>query len=115
MAFSYVRRKDQPNIYLMAGYCDFSGQFDDAVYEQIEEPLPENAVDEQHVSPLTTLEEQTALLSAAERADLAVSAMAIKNLLEKDPADTEAVIILIEALPDTPFANLKQAVLATLV
>lgn len=39
--FNYVRLKSDHNKIVMMGYCDFTNQFDDILYEQINEPLPE--------------------------------------------------------------------------
>lgn len=37
MKKNFVIRKDDPTVYKMAGFSDFTGQFDEAVYEQVTE------------------------------------------------------------------------------
>lgn len=112
--FNYVRRKDSPLICLMAGYSKFDGQFDETIYEQVEEPLPENTEFEKNTSSLETLSKQVATLKAIDRAYISNTEASIAYLLGKHPADKDAVRLLLEELPDEPFLKLKQTVLGTL-
>ncbi len=43
MPFQYVRRKNNPKEYIMAGYTDFSDQFDMDLYEVVQGELPKDA------------------------------------------------------------------------
>lgn len=106
LPFRYVRRKDAPLTIKMAGFCDFTGQFDTSQYEMIQAPLPEGAQIEatQSLSQVLTgaLKQATvgnraafyahfAAIEAALRADDVAAARAILQGLSALPVGVEAV------------------------
>lgn len=64
--------------------------------------------------PLNILLEEADFLTLEARALLAPTEAVLVYLLNKLPADTDAATLLVENLPDEPFASLKLAVLGAL-
>ena len=111
MPFQYVRRKDNPKAYIMAGYSDFTDQFDPQVYELIQGKLPEDArrqlsrsvteklsaiIAEQPIADRTTLYQiQAALHLALANKDKAAAALLIQQAtsLEKTLKDRRTDVL----------------------
>jgi len=109
--YQYVRLKSDPDQYLMAGYSDFTGQFDDTLYEVVSAPLPKTAVKQVAPHPLLQLETLIGDQPTSARAQLyplqAALHMAYRN------NDTAAALALVQqAAMDS--AVLKDALVAVI-
>ncbi|MBK8191073.1 MAG: hypothetical protein IPK79_11565 [Vampirovibrionales bacterium] len=112
--FRYVRRKDSPLTIKMAGFCDFSGQFDASIYEIIEAPLPANAQQEAIPSLNQTLINVIKQANVANRAAFYTYFSAIESALNADDAPAARALLLgLSALP-VGVETLRQTILAKL-
>ncbi len=94
--FRYVRRKDNPAKYLMAGFSDFTGQFDTAEFEMVEGELPPDAEREVPADLRTDLRSLFTGSAVAVRAEFYPHQAAIESALTL--GDQDGAIAFLQSL-----------------
>lgn len=109
--FKYVCRQDDENTYIMAGYSDFTGQFDSDTYKVISGPLPKAAQREK----FQTKEEKLSSVINTQPVEIRAELYAIKPLITEALKNKDVGLVRHIITSNTTLSSTLKTKLATLL